>query len=73
MTKLCITSLVVLKLFFLLDKNKCTAEFELKTQAFVSLVLIMRAKIVEMGLQRAGKKWKGWWVSAKRCVVVCRL
>ena len=45
--------------FISLDKNKCTAEFELKTQAFVSLVLIMRAKIVEMGLQRAQKKWKG--------------
>ena len=45
--------------FISLDENKCTAEFELKTQAFVSSVLIMRAKIVEMGLQRAQKKWKG--------------
>ena len=45
-----LTSLMILK--FLCWQKQRTAEFELKTQAFVSSVLIMRAKMVEMGLQR---------------------
>ena len=45
-----LTSLMILK--FLWWQKQRTAEFELKTQAFVSSVLIMRAKMVEMGLQR---------------------